>query len=56
MVGGDDGTPMDLEVSDDLVRWTRVARGVLSLGSTMDVNATNESKKGLFYRLVPAAP
>jgi len=56
MVGGDDGTPMDLEASDDLVRWTRVARGVLSLGSTMDVNATNESKKGLFYRLVPAAP
>lgn len=56
MVGGDDGTPMDLEASEDLVHWTRVARGVLNLGATMDVNATTESKKGLFYRLVPAAP
>jgi hypothetical protein len=56
MVGGDDGTPMDLEVSEDLVRWTRVARGVLNLGATMDVNTKTESRKGLFYRLVPAAP
>lgn len=56
MIGGDDGTPMDLEASEDLVRWTRVARGILNLGATMDVNATTESRKGLFYRLVPAAP
>jgi|GEM_PF-1626037 len=56
MVGGDDGTPMDLEASEDLIHWNRVARGVLNLGATMDVNTTAESKKGLFYRLVPAAP
>ncbi|MFZ9853952.1 MAG: Ig-like domain-containing protein [Limisphaerales bacterium] len=56
VVGGGEGTLFDVEVSDDLVRWTRIVRGVLSLGSTLDLQAQTGGRLGQFYRLVPAAP
>lgn len=56
VVGGGEGTLFDVEVSDDLVHWTRIVRGVLSLGSTLDLQAQTGGRLGQFYRLVPAAP
>ena len=46
----------DVEVSDDMVHWTRAARGVLDLGSTVDLKDQVGGRLGQFYRLVPAAP
>lgn len=56
VVSGGDGALFDVEVSDDMVHWTRAARGVLDLGSTVDLKDQVGGRLGQFYRLVPAAP
>jgi hypothetical protein len=58
VLGGAAGTEMDVEVSTDLVRWVRIARGTAAAeaGAMVTVDGDAGDTPVRFYRAVPRNP
>jgi len=56
LVGGTQGSRLDLEVSDDMVVWRRIGNIELNGHSLLQVDTDAAASNLRFYRVVPRKP